>query len=180
MIYFIQDSNSHAIKIGVSKNPIERLAALQTANHTPLALIAVMDGTEQDETALHRVFTRKRGEWFVPTQDLLVFIRENAVCMAALAQVRRSRIGQARGRAPKVEDEDFQAKAEGLASLYNSGQVTNLAKGIESTFGCSRSSKEDSPYQRARHAVELLTTKQVEPTPIASRPTSAKFADDPR
>lgn len=73
----------------------------------------------------------------------------------------------------------FQAKVEALAMLYNMGQVTNLAKGIEQTFGCSRSSKEDSLYQRAKRALEPMIAKQPEPTPIAGRPTSARFADDP-
>ena len=72
----------------------------------------------------------------------------------------------------------FQAKVEGLASLYRSGQITNLAKGIEDMFGCSRSSKEESTYQRAKRALDPLIAKQPEPTPIAGRPTSAKFAND--
>lgn len=72
----------------------------------------------------------------------------------------------------------FQAQVEALASLYKSGQVTNLAKGIEETFGCSRSSKEDSTYQRAKRALEPLIAKESSITPIAGRPTNAVFAGD--
>jgi len=61
MIYFIQDTSSRAIKIGISEHPTTRLAALQTAHHSDLILLAVMDGNEQDEQALHRMFKRKRG-----------------------------------------------------------------------------------------------------------------------
>lgn len=71
----------------------------------------------------------------------------------------------------------FQAKVETLASLYNSGQITNLAKGIEDSFDCSRSSKEESTYQRVKRSLDPLIAKQPEPTPIAGRPTPAKFAD---
>lgn len=50
----------------------------------------------------------------------------------------------------------FQAKVEALADLIKSDQVSNMAKGIERVFHCSRSSKEDSPYQRARRAIDPL------------------------
>ena len=85
MIYFIQDSSSQAIKIGVSKQPLKRLADLQTAHPSQLLLIGVMDGMQQQEKELHRRFTRQRGEWFDPSPDLLAFIRENAVSLAHLS-----------------------------------------------------------------------------------------------
>lgn len=72
----------------------------------------------------------------------------------------------------------FQAQVEALASLYRSGQVTNIAKGIEDTFKCSRSSKEDSTYQRAKRALEPLISRPATATPIAGRETSAVFASD--
>lgn len=72
----------------------------------------------------------------------------------------------------------FQAKVESLASLYKSGQVSNLAKAIEATFECSRTSKEESTYQRAKRAIDPLIAKPVAPTPIAGRPTSAVFQSD--
>lgn len=72
----------------------------------------------------------------------------------------------------------FQAKVEALATLYNSGQVTNLAKAIEEAFKCSRSSKEESTYQRVKRTLDPLIAKQPEPTPIAGRSTSATFAGD--
>ena len=54
----------------------------------------------------------------------------------------------------------FAARVEALAALIRDGQVTNKAKGIERVFGCARSSKPDSTYQRAHRALEpLLTTE---------------------
>lgn len=79
MIYFIQNTRSKAIKIGIGKTPADRLAAFQTANHDRVILIGVMEGGRVEEQDLHQQFTRKRGEWFEPTPALLKFIKENAV-----------------------------------------------------------------------------------------------------
>jgi len=79
MIYFIQDTATNKIKIGVSQKPMERLAGLQTACVGKLILIGVMDGARQEEIALHEQFTQHRGEWFDPTTDLLTYIRTNAI-----------------------------------------------------------------------------------------------------
>ncbi len=50
----------------------------------------------------------------------------------------------------------FQAKVEALADLIKLGQVSNMAKGIEGVFHCSRSGKEDSTYQQVRRLLEPL------------------------
>jgi hypothetical protein len=91
MIYFIQDTETRRIKIGVSAEPTQRLKQLQTAHAAELELIAVMDGSRIEEQALHQLFTRKRGEWFEPTRDLLAFIREKTVSVSAIAPVRKPR-----------------------------------------------------------------------------------------
>lgn len=92
MIYFIQDTHSRSIKIGVSRKPVQRLGILQVAHHSELILIGLMDGGEQEERALHQLFTRKRGEWFEPTRDLLVFIRENAISVEAIKAIKQPRL----------------------------------------------------------------------------------------
>jgi hypothetical protein len=91
MIYFIQDTETRRIKIGVSAEPAQRLKQLQTAHASELKLIAVMDGARNEEQALHQIFTRKRGEWFEPTRDLLAFIKEKAVSVASVTNGRRHR-----------------------------------------------------------------------------------------
>jgi hypothetical protein len=87
VIYFIQDTHSKAIKIGISKNPKGRRSDLQTAHGSKLQLIGVMDGMRTEERKLHAQFSRLEGEWFEPTYDLLEFIRANAISGADFGQL---------------------------------------------------------------------------------------------
>jgi Meiotically up-regulated gene 113 len=75
LIYFIRAGNG-PIKIGISKNPIRRLRALQTPNAKPLTLLGVMEGDLETERDIHRQFrnSRIRGEWFCTSPELLRFI----------------------------------------------------------------------------------------------------------
>ncbi len=107
MIYFIQDTENRRIKIGVSAEPAQRLKQLQTSHASELKLIAVMDGTRSEEQALHQLFTRKRGEWFEPTRDLLAFIREKTVSVGAISntgQRRRSAMSEWR---PELREDTY-------------------------------------------------------------------------
>lgn len=72
--YFI--GNGEFIKIGVSVDPWNRLASLQTAHYDDLTLLAVMPGGTDLESGLHRAFSEysKRGEWFAKNPQLLAFI----------------------------------------------------------------------------------------------------------
>ena len=74
-IYFIQESETERIKIGFSeKHPQGRLESFQTGNSNKLVLLGYNEGTQEDETRLHREFEeeriRKRNEWFEPSQQL--------------------------------------------------------------------------------------------------------------
>jgi hypothetical protein len=75
--YFIHSPEQAAIKIGISENPKNRLAALATSNPSPLKMIATLNGNH--EYSLHRKFEkhRLRGEWFtaVPVLKWLEEIR---------------------------------------------------------------------------------------------------------
>jgi hypothetical protein len=67
VIYFIQQGDSGPIKIGYTETDVcRRVAQLQTGNAEPLRCLAVMEGTEEEEQALHGKFddNRIRGEWF--------------------------------------------------------------------------------------------------------------------
>jgi hypothetical protein len=66
MIYFIQDTATQSIKIGLSKKPKKRLGMLQTANPHKLLLLGTIPGTAVDEALLHSKFAEYRlhGEWF--------------------------------------------------------------------------------------------------------------------
>ena len=69
-LYFIAGKN--AVKIGISKDPQKRLAALQTANHSKLRLVKAfhvasnLANAVQSEKIAHYMFGRMRlqGEWF--------------------------------------------------------------------------------------------------------------------
>jgi hypothetical protein len=75
-VYFISDGAGH-IKIGVTGNIQERLAAMQLANATELRIEAVIPGGGAElESELHDLFglARARGEWFHFTSDIRNYI----------------------------------------------------------------------------------------------------------
>ncbi|MCK4342895.1 MAG: GIY-YIG nuclease family protein [Phycisphaerae bacterium] len=67
-VYFIRDTASGAVKIGVSADPTGRLKALQTASPIPLTLVShhEFENPGAVERYLHSVFEHLRctGEWF--------------------------------------------------------------------------------------------------------------------
>lgn len=77
-VYFVRAGDDGPVKIGRSIDVPQRAAALQTANHEPLRVLARVPGGSSMELMLHRQFqsVRLHGEWFRPTVDLLSFIRE--------------------------------------------------------------------------------------------------------
>jgi len=76
MIYFIRDSASGRVKIGYTENPWKRLSELQVASPSDLDLLAACEGDRVSEADLHQRFSasRVRGEWFLPTQDLMAHV----------------------------------------------------------------------------------------------------------
>lgn len=79
-LYFIQDTECSAIKIGRSRNPHARLRELQAGNPHRLSLLAVAEGRGEREFQWHRAFSADRlcGEWFAVTADLLEMIKDCA------------------------------------------------------------------------------------------------------
>lgn len=75
-IYFIRNTVSGRVKIGVSDNPRGRLSSLQTGTTDPLEIIAEMPGDERYEQALHTAFGEHRvsGEWFAFEGRLAAFV----------------------------------------------------------------------------------------------------------
>jgi hypothetical protein len=77
MIYFIAAEGSNQIKIGFTdKDPLDRLATLQTGNPHKLTLVATVEGDKQTEKELHQRFAsdRTNGEWFNITPRLLIYV----------------------------------------------------------------------------------------------------------
>lgn len=80
-LYFIQAVLGGPVKIGVSKNPVSRLTALQTGVPYQLRILAtVYNGGMGGERQLHRMFSEYRlsGEWFTPAPAVLRTIRRAA------------------------------------------------------------------------------------------------------
>lgn len=81
MIYFIQAGTDGPIKIGYVKGDIrKRLSQLQTSNPEELKCIGYMEGGRYEENRTHARFesAHLRGEWFSPTDELLLHIRNCA------------------------------------------------------------------------------------------------------
>lgn len=79
MIYFIQQGNEGAIKIGTASDPTERLKELQTASPLGLLLLTSIPGDSEYEKKLHKKFEayRTNGEWFHPAAELLEYIENS-------------------------------------------------------------------------------------------------------
>lgn len=77
-IYFIQEMNTRAIKIGSTLSIAKRLKTLQTANIGELRLIGALrdpigGGLERTVRARFKAL-RVRGEWFREAPELLAYI----------------------------------------------------------------------------------------------------------
>lgn len=73
-IYCIAEDDGAAWKIGVARNPQERLATLQVGNPRPLLLYAWAPAPQALESYIHHVLRRERltGEWFSGRRTLAV------------------------------------------------------------------------------------------------------------
>jgi hypothetical protein len=75
-VYFIQQGEGGAIKIGYSATPEKRLLSLKTASPFPLRLLKIIEGGKTLERELHQRFAALHidGEWFNPNSELLEYI----------------------------------------------------------------------------------------------------------
>lgn len=77
LVYFIQASDTHRIKIGFTGGEVEkRRKTLQTSNAGVLTVLATLKGTVDYEKFLQKRFAAHRlnGEWFEPHPEILAFI----------------------------------------------------------------------------------------------------------
>lgn len=67
-VYAIREAETGNVKIGISKDPAERLKQLQTGNSSELVLVASMPAVNRykDESSAHKKLSNIniRGEWF--------------------------------------------------------------------------------------------------------------------
>lgn len=81
-VYFVQSTQGGLIKIGVATELKKRLKGLQSMCPIPLVCLGIVPGYAELEQSLHTRFAmyRRHGEWFEPSDELLTYIRENAIC----------------------------------------------------------------------------------------------------
>lgn len=77
-VYFIQCQETKRVKIGLSQNVDDRLAALQLGCPTELRLLVAIPGSRKFEAFFHQEFAdcRLHGEWFEYTPRLQAQIAE--------------------------------------------------------------------------------------------------------
>lgn len=76
VVYFIQDTNSGPIKIGITKDIQTRFGELQRSSPIPLKILKTINGEKELEDQIHKHFKhlQQHGEWFQPAKELLDFI----------------------------------------------------------------------------------------------------------
>jgi len=84
-VYFIQESQSGAIKIGHSCNLPERLQTMKICNPHELNFLGAFSGGKREEKIIHKCFEQYhiKGEWFSPVQELLDFA--SYICIKNIA-----------------------------------------------------------------------------------------------
>ena len=78
MIYVLQDEATLAVKVGFSRNPKGRVAALRTASPHRLRMLGLIEGDAGLERSIHRDLQRHRlsGEWFEATPEVAAYLAE--------------------------------------------------------------------------------------------------------
>ncbi len=82
MIYFIQRGEGGPIKIGYTgSDPRLRRSTLQYMAPEPLAILAVVEGDEGHEAAIHALLAqhRIRGEWFEPHEMVFALMQQEKI-----------------------------------------------------------------------------------------------------
>lgn len=76
VVYFIRDASAGTVKIGCTTASKARISQMQCHNSGALEIMATIDGTREDEKALHTQWKhlKIRGEWFRLTDELSEFI----------------------------------------------------------------------------------------------------------
>lgn len=173
MVYFIRSKRSGRIKIGYSKNVLQRAMSVRSMACSNVTILGTMEGDRITEKSLHLWFDwlNITGEWFEPHAELLAYIEKAATPWTGPMSVGWERPEEYWQRvenpSPKIGSDD---KAAGprikrnLRRLMNEGAIPKTFKAVaalvqEQTghpFGCQRLTLMlNSAYVEARY-VELL------------------------
>ena len=88
LIYLVRGKVTELIKIGQTKVDIEqRVKELQIGSPDILEVIAVTFEPHTSENELHNKFSeyRKHGEWFLPSEDILEYVKQHCFKNISLA-----------------------------------------------------------------------------------------------
>lgn len=127
MLYFIKSEDTQKdteqriiVKIGVSKNPSDRLKELQTGNHNKLTLIKIIecDNYRKLESEMHKFYKQnnKIGEWFEFS------VNEFSLCM-----------DKAQELANKINN-DIKTKKQNNLVLIDQSIKENISEKTESEY----------------------------------------------
>jgi hypothetical protein len=85
-LYAIRRRDTREVKIGITADPAGRLGTLQTAHGEPLELAFALPCDSRTEAEVHRRFaaSRKIGEWFAESPELIAWMEEQAAAARAL------------------------------------------------------------------------------------------------
>lgn len=118
-VYFIQEMEGQAIKIGVAADPLKRLAGLQTGNPRTLTIEQLIVGGVSVEKRLHRLWGRKgaciRDEWFGKGYEGVILVLAKEIARRQLEVLERG-VGLER-LLPKCVDDVLSHHGEVLKDL---------------------------------------------------------------
>lgn len=77
--YFVQAGPDGPIKIGSTRNLPVRLRSLSMMSPIPLKLLGIVKGDIEDRCHVRLDAFRVHGEWFLPSPELIEFIRANCI-----------------------------------------------------------------------------------------------------
>jgi len=130
-IYFAESGD--LIKVGFSKDPLERLKALSSPNGEEIRMIGVLPNkTRYDEASFHHILAvdRVQGEWFKRSEGLMDFIRDNAVSPVEIGAYSRSGKIIINFKAPA----SVRQKLKGMAIKYNTTSQALMLEAINMMF----------------------------------------------
>lgn len=104
MIYFAQRQSDGLIKIGTTKGLANRMKALRHEIGEPLSILGTCEGSYTAESSIHRILEdhRSHGEWFHPSNELMVFI-ENLDKFEAPSEISRNIVSTSISKETKEE-----------------------------------------------------------------------------
>jgi hypothetical protein len=77
LLYFLFNRYTGLVKVGITNNIEHRVDSLEHAGGVPLDVLGTLDESCDLEIPIHNALfaTRKCGEWFLPTDDLLAIAK---------------------------------------------------------------------------------------------------------